>query len=182
MRRSGSSRRPPPGSSARRGAASPRASGARPDGAPSLRRAITVVSASTTRTPSATRRRRRNTAAEGWVTAPAIPVPLAPQPEAAVEQLARLAAGIARVEEDDPEPHLPAARARDQAAAGGHRVARLDPGHSAITLLEQRVVVVEVDPPALDRERQHRLAPAHDPGQPRLPQHRAHKRREVRRA
>ena len=99
--------------------------------------------------------------------------------EPAVEQPAGLGGRVGRVEQDDAELERPAPGGGDQAAAGGVGVARLEPGHAAVALPQQRVVVVEVELAALDRERQHGLAAAHDPRQPRHAQHGAGDRREV---
>ena len=70
----------------------------------------------------------------------------------------------------------------DERVPGGVGVARLDPERAGVVDLQQRVVVVEVELAALDRERQHDLAAAHDPPQPLVLQHRRGERGEVVRA
>ena len=82
--------------------------------------------------------------------------------EAAVEQLAGLVGGVVGVQQHDAELHVAAPRGGDDRAPGAVRVAGLQPGDAPVALAHQRVVVVEEQPAALDRELQDRALAAGD--------------------
>src|SRR5205807_7714820 len=72
--------------------------------------------------------------------------------EAGVEQLSRLAADVHRLEEHYAERVAPVARDPNEALPGGIREAGLEADRPRVVEPHQRVVRVEVEPPALDRE------------------------------
>src|ERR1700759_1869257 len=86
------------------------------------------------------------------------------------------------MEQNHSEPPTPAPYGRDQALARGIRESRLDAVGSGVAEDQERVVVVEIQLAALDRERKDRAARADDTRQERFLQEQVGDQGEVLRA
>src|SRR5436190_23642140 len=102
-----------------------------------------------------------------------------PAREPGVEQLLRLRRAVRGMQQHHAQPPPPAAGGGDEALAGRVGEARLDPVGARIAEQQQRIVVVEVELAALDREGQDRAARSDDAGQERLVQELVRDQREV---
>src|ERR687894_142563 len=100
-------------------------------------------------------------------------------PERGVEHQPRLGAGVARVEQHEPERAAPSLHDPDEVVPGLARVARLEADRPAVAQAEEGVCAVEVEPPAPDRKADRDLAAARDARYPRLPKGEPRERAEV---
>src|SRR5918994_4286561 len=102
--------------------------------------------------------------------------------ERGVQQLWGVLCGVDRVQQDDRHAAAISARYAYEAAAGRVCVAGLEADRSGVAHPDQRVVAVQVQPTALDREAEVHLAAARDPADSRLGHRQAGQDREVARA